>query len=100
MKHKGFRVRSAEDECMVSDWEPEGGGDEHATVEIMYAMAELHERAPLLRRFISAAPEKHRADRRTFADALAEHAGFSDAEIRRMEHLRDHQSPAGGWVLV
>ncbi len=50
--------------------------------------------------FISAAPEKHRCDRRTFADCLAEHAGFSDAEIRRMEHLRDGQSPAGGWVLL
>lgn len=100
MRHKGFTIRSAETECGVFEDDSEEAGAEHETVEINYAVARLEERARLLRDFIAATPEnKRRADRRTFADCLAEHAGFSEAEIRRMEHLRDGQSPAGGWVL-
>lgn len=99
MKKKGFIVRSAEDECGIPDttgehWDEEQAGE----VEISYAVAAPGDRARILREYISAAEyDAARLEHRSFADGLAGDAGFSDAEIRRMRHLKDGAVPAGGW---
>lgn len=97
--NRGFSVRSIEDECGPPEdtgehWDEDRAGD----VEVGYVVAGPADRARILREYVAEAEyDAARREVRSFADALACAAGFSDGEIRRMLHLKDGAAPAGGW---
>jgi hypothetical protein len=99
MRNRGYIVRSAEDECDIpTDTGEHWGAEEGGTVEIAYAVAPPEKRARILREYIGQAEyPAARRESQTFAEGLASDAGFSDREIRSLQHLRDAAAPAGGW---